>query len=85
MHYAPWSPEPWRKLGEAQAVAGNRAAARVSFRKAIAKDPRDWTLWFDLAVASQGPDRERALDGASRLNPLSPEIATARQNPQETP
>jgi tetratricopeptide (TPR) repeat protein len=70
MHFAPWSFEPWRKLGEAQAIAGDRAAARASFRKAIAKDRRDWTLWFELAYASRGVERQRAFAEASRLNPL---------------
>ena len=67
MNFAPWSAEPWRRLGEAQFVAGNLAAARASFRKAIAKDRRDWTLWFELAQASRGAERQRAL--ARRLAP----------------
>lgn len=78
MGYAPWSPEPWRRLGEAQANLGDYAAARASFRTAIAKDPRDWTLWWELGVASLGSERTHALAVASRLNPLSPEIADLR-------
>jgi hypothetical protein len=70
MGYAPWSPEPWRKLGEAQQLSGNVAKARVSFRKAITKDPRDWTLWYELALASHGRARQQAFAVASRLNPL---------------
>jgi Flp pilus assembly protein TadD len=85
MSFAPWSAEPWRRLGEAQVVAGNRVAARESFRKAITKDRRDWTLWFELAEASGGAQRQRALAQASRLNPLSPEIAAARTEAQVTP
>jgi hypothetical protein len=77
-NFAPWSGEPWRRLGEAQVLAGDPAAARQSFRKAVAKDPHDWTLWYELAEASRGRPRQRALDEASRLNPLSPEIAAAR-------
>ena len=77
--FAPWSSEPWRKLGEAQTLAGDLAAARVSYRKAIAKDPRNWSLWFELAGASSGAARERALAVASRLNPLSREIADVRR------
>jgi hypothetical protein len=77
--FAPWSSEPWRKLGEAQTLAGDLAAARASYRKAIAKDPRDWSLWYELAGASGGAARERALAEASRLNPLSPEIADVRK------
>ena len=79
MDFAPWSAEPWRRLGEAQVSAGNFTAARESFRKAITKDRRDWTLWFELAEASSGRAREQALAEASRLNPLSPEISDARQ------
>ncbi len=70
MRFASWSPEPWRKLGEAQQLSGNVAAARVSFHKAIEKDPRDWTLWYELALASRGIERQRAFAEASRLNPL---------------
>jgi O-Antigen ligase/Tetratricopeptide repeat len=70
MRYAPWSPEPWRKLGEAQQLSGNVAAARESFRKAVEKDPRDWTLWYELALASRGGERRAAFAEASRLNPL---------------
>ena len=72
---APWSAEPWRRLGEAQLVGGNLVGARKSFRQAIAKDRRDWTLWFELAQASTGTERRRAIAAASHLNPLSPEIA----------
>jgi tetratricopeptide (TPR) repeat protein len=79
MDFAPWSAEPWRRLGEAQVSAGKLAAARESFREAIAKDRGDWTLWFQLAEASTGRERARALVEASRLNPLSPEIADARE------
>ena len=77
--FAPWSSEPWRKLGEAQTLAGKLAAARASYRKAIAKDPHDWSLWYELAGASGGAARTRALAQASRLNPLSPEIAAVRE------
>jgi hypothetical protein len=77
--FAPWSSEPWRKLGEAQTLEGSLAAARASYRKAIAKDPRDWSLWFELAGASSGTARKRALAQASRLNPLSREIADVRE------
>jgi tetratricopeptide (TPR) repeat protein len=70
MRYASWSPEPWRKLGEAQQLSGNVAAARQSFRKAVEKDPGDWTLWYELALASRGAERRAAFAEASRLNPL---------------
>ena len=70
MHFAPWSFEPWRKLGEAQYLSGDVAAARVNFRKAVAKDPNDWTLWYELAYATKGAESKRAYAEASRLNPL---------------
>lgn len=76
--WAPWSPEPWQKIGEAQLARGELAAARESFHKAIAKDERDWSLWLDLARASEGPALQRALAEATRLNPLSPEVAQLR-------
>ncbi len=69
-HFAPWSSEPWRKLAEAQAISGDLPGARASFRKAIAKDRGDWTLWFELAETSTGAQRREALVQASRLNPL---------------
>jgi cytochrome c-type biogenesis protein CcmH/NrfG len=74
MSFVPWSAEPWRRLGEAQALSGNLAGARVSFRRAVEKDPRDWTLWYELALASRGVGRERALAEAARLNPEDPRL-----------
>lgn len=73
--WAPWSPEPWRLVGEAQLARGELGLAQDSFRKAIGKDRGDWSLWLDLARASEGRARLAALERASRLNPLSPEIA----------
>jgi hypothetical protein len=78
MDFAPWSSEPWRKLAEAQRGGGDSAASSASFRTALAKEPRDWTLWFELAGVSRGANRQRALALALRLNPLSPEIESFR-------
>jgi tetratricopeptide (TPR) repeat protein len=77
--WAPWSSEPWQRLGEAQLAAGELADARVSFRKAIAKEPTDWELWFRLAEAGSGREQRRALAEALRLNPRSQELAAFRQ------
>jgi O-antigen ligase len=41
MDFLPWSSEPWPRVGEAQAGAGDLIAARSSFRKALAKEPGD--------------------------------------------
>jgi hypothetical protein len=73
--WAPWSSEGWRLLGESELQQARFAAARVSFQKAIAKNPRDWNLWLDLALASGGEAKRRAALEALRLNPRSPEIA----------
>ncbi len=73
--FAPWAAEPWRLLGEAELVRRRDAAARTSFGKAIAKDPENWLLWFDLAAASRGRMRDHATAEAKRLNPLAPELA----------
>jgi O-antigen ligase len=77
--WAPWSSEPWQRLGEAQLARGELVAARRSFRKAIDKEPNDWQLWFDLAQASSGPSRTAALAEALRLNPRSPELRAYRE------
>ena len=77
--WEPWSSEPWQRLGEAQLGRGDDAPARASFRKAIDKEPTDWLLWFRLAEASSGAERDRALDQAERLNPLSPEVRELRE------
>ena len=74
--WAPWSATPWQLLGEAQSAMGKRVAARASFRKALAKNQQDWTIWLDLAVASSGAERTHAFAEATQLDPLSPEIAS---------
>lgn len=76
--WAPWSPEPWRRLGEAQLAQGDVAASRASFRTALDKAPREWRLWLDLARAAGGRERQEALARAAKLNPLSPEIRQLR-------
>lgn len=70
--WAPWSAQPWQRLGEAQLAAGDRAAARRSLRHAISLDPTDWTLWNDVAQADSGAARRDALVHAAELNPLGP-------------
>jgi len=75
IRWLPWSSEPWRLLGEAELAQRHRAAARAALRKAIAKDRQSWQLWFDLAAATDGAASKAALARASRLNPLSSEIA----------
>jgi O-antigen ligase len=76
--WAPWSAEPWRLLGEAQLAEGDLVSARSSFRKGLAKDGGNWELWLDLALASDGGERRRALRRAETLNPQAPEVDELR-------
>jgi hypothetical protein len=71
----PWSPEPWIARGEAELVGGNTGAAAHSFRRAIDVDDRHWLAWLDLAMATDGATRARALARARALYPTSTEIA----------
>jgi O-Antigen ligase len=73
--WAPWSSQPWQALGEAQALQRHWAPSRASFRQAIADDPQNWYLWFELGGSSAGTARRKAIAQALRLNPLSAEIA----------
>jgi O-antigen ligase len=66
----PWDSEPWRLLGVSQLALGQPRAARLDFRTAIAKNPRDWYLWYELARASTGRQRRRAFARATSLNPV---------------
>jgi hypothetical protein len=72
--WTPWASDPWEALAEAQLARGDDAAARGSFRKAIAKDPHDWNLWYGLARSSDGAERAAAVARARLLNPRSAEL-----------
>ncbi len=76
--WAPWSFEPWQRLGEAQRAAGDVEGARASFLRALARNRQDWNLWYELAEVESGEGRARALAEAVRLNPRSPEVAALR-------
>lgn len=76
--WAPWSAEPYERLGEAHLARGDTAKAQAAFRRAIEKAPRDWELWLGVARASEGRERQEALAQAAKLNPLSPEIRQFR-------
>jgi hypothetical protein len=75
IRWLPWSAAGWQRLAEAQLGAHDRAGARHSLQRAIAKDPNDWVSWLDLVAATRGDAQTAALVEASRLNPLGPEIA----------
>jgi O-antigen ligase len=71
---APWAPGPLRTIGQTLLAAGDFGRAAAAFRGAIARDPRNWVLWVDLAYATDGATHRAALAEARRLNPLSEEI-----------
>ena len=73
--WQPWSSEPWTVRGDARLEAGDYPGARAAFARATKANPGDWHGWFDLALASSGPERKRAIARAQRLNPLSGETA----------
>ena len=75
--WMPWSPAPWIAKGEAEIALGDREAALVSLNRAAAKDDREWRIWLDIALASRGQARARALAKATSLYPQSAEIADA--------
>ena len=79
--WAPWSEEAWQLRGEAELELGDDRAARRSLARAVDKNPESWSAWLDLAAASRGQERDRALDRAAALNPLSPEVDQLRTNP----
>jgi hypothetical protein len=74
----PWSTDPWRVLAERDLASGRTAGARAAILKGLAKDSRDWVLWYDLARASTGASRAHALAQAHALNPLSLELEALR-------
>ena len=85
IRWAPWSHEPWQLRGEAELFVRDDVAARKSLAHALKLNGENWSTWLDLAVASRGPERTRALAEAKRLNPLSPEVAELQAEFQTKP
>jgi tetratricopeptide (TPR) repeat protein len=75
--WEPWSATARIDLGVALAGQGRTAEARDAFRAAIARDPRSWLAWFDLAHASAGAQRQHALARATQLDPNEPQVVAA--------
>jgi hypothetical protein len=61
--FLPYSPDPWVVLGD---VTHDPAY----YRRAVALDPADWSLWQRLAGVSDGKLRRLAEAKAAQLNPL---------------
>jgi tetratricopeptide (TPR) repeat protein len=72
--FRPWAAEPWELMGEAELALGRAQAARAHLRRALRGDPRSWSAWLSLGVASTGRERDAALARARSLNPLAPEL-----------
>ncbi len=75
----PWSSEPWRDLANVDQAARKYPEAEAALKRALAKDPGDWSLWFALAQSSDGRTRSNAMARVAALNPHSPELAAFRQ------
>ena len=73
--WSPWSSDALRLSAAAVSLDGDDAAARGYLRRAIERDPADWSLWFELAQVSKPAEERAALVQALTLNPLAPEIA----------
>ena len=78
---APWSVEPLVRLGRAQAAAGDHRSARVTFRRAAAREPEHWRVWYELAAVSNGVSRQAALARARALNPLESQLRDLEEGP----
>lgn len=73
--WMPWSPMTWNARGKAELLAGDLPEAARNFRYAIDLDQGEWQSWLNLAIATDGRERERALTRARSLYPRSSEIA----------
>ena len=52
-------------------MIGDAESSPAAYRRALALDPNDWSLWLRLANVSKGEPRRLALREAARLNPLA--------------
>jgi O-antigen ligase len=77
--WMPWSALAWERLGETEVVTLQRTAARASFRHALAQEPHDWLLWYELEGVTRGAERRHAADEVIRLNPRSQQAAQLRR------
>jgi O-antigen ligase len=72
--WVPWSPDPPRWRATVELGRGHRSEARRLLVEALARDSTDWSLWMEMAAASDGPSRLRAARRAIRLNPRGGEV-----------
>jgi tetratricopeptide (TPR) repeat protein len=67
--WAPWSSQALDRIGEAEVGRGDDAAAAAAFRRAIAKEPGDWTYYLDLYGVTSGAEARAAFRKTYELNP----------------
>jgi hypothetical protein len=72
--FAPWSVEALRLEAEGLESAGRPGAALEVYLRAVTRDPESWPVWFDLALAARGSERERAMRMVRRLNTIPPSL-----------
>jgi hypothetical protein len=65
LRFAPFSADAWEVIGDATHSA-------AAYRRGIALDRNDWSLWFQLAAVTSGEPHHLAVREAARLNPLGP-------------
>jgi len=70
--WAPWAADPWALVSQSELGRGNRRAAVRALQSAIDREPRDYTLWQQLAVITTGREHQEALRRLRELNPLQP-------------
>jgi O-antigen ligase len=78
VRWEPWSSDARIALGVALLGEGRDAEARAAFQAAVDRSPKSWQAWYDLARASTGADRARALAQARRLDPHEPQVEALR-------
>jgi hypothetical protein len=79
--WAPWLADPWIVRGEVAAFDQDSSMARRDFRKAIAKDPRNYLAWYGLAGVTSGAAHQEAVAKVVELNPLSDEAKELSKGP----
>jgi Flp pilus assembly protein TadD len=76
---SPWASAPLETLAQTQMADAQFDAATATLQRAISLDPRNRTLWLDLAIATDGWQHGIALDRARALDPLDPTLSTLTQ------
>jgi hypothetical protein len=61
LRFAPFSADAWRAIGDAESSA-------AAYRRALALDENDWSLWLRLAAVTRGEPHRRGVGGALRRN-----------------